>query len=161
ARFEPQCIVALGIAGGFKPENVAEGDLIVPSYIADLAIRKIREEEGGIVPELRPRPFETGKDVVTHLGGSRFDRNAWVTKATAEADWPDGRRPNLHFGAVTMVSSDEVVSSTEWMGTLLRAWPQLKGVEMEAGGVCAAAKEFNVPVTVIRGVSDLADPVKK
>lgn len=34
------------------------------------------------------------------------------------------------------------------------------GVEMKAGGVCAAAKEFNMDVAVIRGVSDLADPRK-
>ncbi len=32
---------------------------------------------------------------------------------------------------------------------------------MEAGGVCAAAEVFKVPVALVRTVSDVADPAKK
>jgi nucleoside phosphorylase len=31
---------------------------------------------------------------------------------------------------------------------------------MEAGGVCAAAARYNIPVSMIRAVSDKADPSK-
>ena len=62
---------------------------------------------------------------------------------------------------VDMNRLDEVVGSKGWCKELLDNNTQLLGVEMEAGGVCAAAKKHNVDVAVVRGISDHADPSKK
>ncbi|WP_442868286.1 5'-methylthioadenosine/S-adenosylhomocysteine nucleosidase family protein [Bradyrhizobium sp. CCBAU 53415] len=68
------------------------------------------------------------------------------------------RRPSLHPGPLTSV--DEVVSDSEWRKKLLAVNDKLLGVEMEAGGVCAAAEKFGVKVAMLRAVSDNADPSK-
>jgi nucleoside phosphorylase len=139
----PRHIVVVGIAGGFESEGVEEGHLLIPLQIADLATRKIRQDEVGARPQFRPRAFDAGQQVIRYLNGAQFQSKKadWEQAARKEGEWPRGRVPALDH--------------------LLKAWPKLKGVEMEAGGVCAAARELgNVPVTVIRGVSDLADPLK-
>jgi nucleoside phosphorylase len=59
-----------------------------------------------------------------------------------------------------LTSVDEVVSSLDHAKDLRKDFPKLAGVEMEAGGVFAAAGKFGVDVAVIRAVSDKADPSK-
>lgn len=62
-----------------------------------------------------------------------------------------------------MASVDEVVSSNKWSGLMLEGpggEKKLLGVEMEAGGVCAAAEHARVPVCMLRAISDNADPSK-
>lgn len=75
-----------------------------------------------------------------------------------DAEWPDDRRPAIRYGPVA--SLDEVVADAGFVDSLFQAWPKLLGIEMESGGVCAAADSFRIKAAVIRGVSDLADPSK-
>ena len=155
---KPDLLIVLGIAGGFAKEEVKLGDVIVATNIADLATRKVRQEDDKItVPDFRPNVFMTDERIINYLR-FKFDRSSWEKKVIDEVEWPDGQRPTIRYG--TLASLDEVVSSTEWVDRLCRAWPKLLGIEMEAGGVCAAASIFNMKVTVIRGVSDSADPAK-
>ena len=56
-----------------------------------------------------------------------------------------------------------MVASDEWRKQILEGKggdPKLLGVEMEAGGVCAAARKDGSPVSMLRVVSDQADPAK-
>lgn len=155
---KPDILIVAGIAGGFETEGVSRGDLIVATNVADLATRKIRQGTRKPLAEFRPREFRTDKRMERFLKSSSFDESTWQTTVLEEAEWPDGLRPTIRYGAIA--SLDEVVSSSEWVEGLLGAWPKMLGVEMEAGGVCAAAELFERRVAVVRGVSDLADPSK-
>lgn len=151
-------LMVIGIAGGFAKEGVNLGDVIVATNIADLATRRVRQEDDKITePDFRPIVFATDERIINYLR-FKFNRSIWEQKVIDEVEWPEGRRPTIRYG--TLASLDEVVSSTEWIDRLCKAWPKLMGTEMEAGGVCAAASIFNMKVAVIRGVSDLADPAK-
>jgi nucleoside phosphorylase len=154
----PRMIVVLGIAGGFSEARVELGDAIVATAVIDLAGRKIRDEAKGAVPQFRPHAFDASRSIVAFLKSGSFDVGRWEQDVIRDGDWPKGRRPSLRFGAIA--SMDEVISSNDWRQQLLAAWPLLQGVEMEAGGVCWAALESCTPVSVIRGVSDMADPSK-
>ena len=153
----PDILIVLGIAGGFKNEGVNLGHVIVPKYVADLATRKVYDERENIRPEFRPVPYETDFRIGEFLK-SGFNKKSWEQFVILDAEWPEGLRPAINYE--TIASLDEVVTSEEWVKTLCKAWPKLAGVEMEAGGVCAAAKAFGINASVIRGVSDLADPLK-
>jgi nucleoside phosphorylase len=153
----PNMILVLGIAGGFTSEGCDLGDVIVARSIADLATRKIREDLDGAIPEFRPREFPLDNRIERFLK-TEFDATKWQVELLNQGDWPDGRRPTIRYG--TLASLDEVVSSNEWKQRLVQVWPKLLGVEMEAGGVCAAAAMFDLKPVVIRGISDLADPAK-
>jgi len=155
---KPDILLVAGIAGGFEMEGVNRGDVIVATNVADLATRKMRQGKRNTIPEFRPREFRTDKRLEKFLKSSSFDGPDWQNKVLDAAEWPDGLRPTIRYGPIA--SLDEVVSSTEWVKGLLTAWPKMLGVEMEAGGVCAAAEAFDQKVAVIRGVSDLADPSK-
>jgi nucleoside phosphorylase len=158
-RFDVDLLLVAGIAGGFKQEEVDLGDVVVAKYIADLASRKMRErEDAGFIHEFRPRQFDVDRRIEDFLKSSDFDKLEWERSVVDEGEWPDGRRPTLRYGP--LASLDEVVSSSGWIDRLLSAWPKLFGVEMEAGGVCAAAHSFGKSVAVVRGISDQADPAK-
>lgn len=82
-------------------------------------------------------------------------------RAAVRFGWPKNRRPSVWQGP--LASADEVVASDDWRKNILTGKggdPKLLGVEMEAGGVCAAARKFNVPVSMLRVISDQADPSK-
>lgn len=154
----PELIIVAGIAGGFGKQGIELGDVIIATSCVDLATRKIRIEEGGItIPEFRPKENPTDRRIEDYVN-YKLNKAEWEMLVIRNAEWPKGRRPTIHCGPIA--SLDEVVSSDDWVDNLLLAWPTLVGVEMEAGGVCAAASCFNVPVAVIRGISDLANPAK-
>jgi nucleoside phosphorylase len=136
--------------------------ILIPKHIADLATRKVGRKRDKnrkrLIPEFRPIEFDTDDRLLKFVRSAKFDMRGWEQQVVDEAEWPDGLRPTIHDGPVA--SLDEVVSSKEWIDTLCNAWPKLCGVEMEAGGVCAAAKMNSIQVVVVRGVSDLADPAK-
>ena len=154
----PKLVLAVGLAGGFREEAIEEGMIIIPETVVDLATRKIRDNDDETATEFRRRDFRMEKIVYDYLTSSDFNQAEWERTAIAQADWPKHRRPSFHRGLIT--SLDEVVSSEKWRKALLKDTPKLLGVEMEAGGVCAAAEVYDVPVAMIRAVSDSADPAK-
>lgn len=158
SKVNPDMLIVAGIAGGFEAQEVQLGDVIVANNVADLATRKVKEDEKGIIPEFRPTVFQTDSRIKAFLDSTAFDENQWQAKVTKEEEWPDGRRPTIRYGDIA--SSDEVVSSDEWSKNFFKYWPKLYGVEMEAGGVCTAADHHELKVAVIRGISDLANPAK-
>lgn len=155
---KPDIFIATGIAGGFKDEGVMLGSIILAESVADLAMRKIRDEEESIKQEFRPKEYSTDERIGAFIKSSSFDNDEWERDVIRDAEWPDGLRPAIKYGPIA--SMDEVISSDEWVQKLRDAWPKLLGIEMESGGVCAAADSFGIKVNVIRGVSDYADPKK-
>ncbi|MEU5321906.1 hypothetical protein AB0G67_34910 [Streptomyces sp. NPDC021056] len=157
----PGLVVVVGICGGFEESGVSRGDVINAQVIADLGSRKMRTGPDGDHPEFRIKAFNVDGRLTRIFQSGSFDKNAWMGQAVSEFDFPEGRRPTLrNGGGATLVSVDEVVSTDRWRADLRAAWPKALGVEMEAGGVLAACVRKNVPVAVVRGVSDLANPLK-
>jgi nucleoside phosphorylase len=158
---ELSMIVVAGLAGGFPEKDVKPGHLIIPYQIADLASRKITSVDDVTDSRVRPQAFELDQRLGNYLGSQVVDR--WLLEACDEHDWPRDRRPMLTIGG-TMVCLDEVVADNAYRKKLQDAWGgQLLGVEMESGGVIAAARRFKglvLPVFQIRAVSDASDPAK-
>ncbi len=155
---QPKLIVVLGLAGGFIEHGTDVGHILSATSVVDLANRKVVDEEEGVNLKFRRHDYPLDEALWNVLTSQDFDKAGWVDEATKVAEWPDDRRPSLHRGIITSV--DEVVSSDEWREKLLKHGGKLLGVEMEAGGVCAAAFKFKVPVSMLRAVSDKADPSK-
>ena len=95
--------------------------------------------------------------LVAYLRSNLFDKSDWAEVAHKFAEWPPDLRPHIRNYPITSV--DEVVTSIDHADALRGHYHKLAGVEMEAGGVCAAAKKHRVPVAAIC-VSDKADPSK-
>ncbi len=158
---ETTMILVVGLAGGFPENKVEPGHLIVPFQIADLASRKITSVDDATDSRVRPQAFELDQRLGDYLGTPVVSE--WLREACDEYDWPMDRRPMLRIGG-PMVCLDEVVADKAYRTKLQELWGgQLLGVEMESGGVIAAARRFKslaMPLFQIRAVSDSADPSK-
>jgi nucleoside phosphorylase len=155
-RDDVDMIVVVGIAGGFGESGVSPGAVLIPYRVADLALRKVTGGDS----KVRPEPYDVDRRLGRYVENQFHNKENWIAAAIKEARWPDDRRPHLRSGE-TIACLDEVVADDDYRARLLDAWPKLQGVEMEAGGVIAAAREFGpTPVAVVRAVSDMADPAK-
>ncbi len=158
-RTRPKLLLIVGLAGGFQEGGTQVGHTLGVTTVVDLAHRKVQDDaSGGTTQRFRRRDFTLRSAVNDVLTSDSFDRQAWSDDATKRFDWPPDRRPSIHKGPVASV--DEVVSSDDWRERLLSGHDKLLGVEMEAGGVCAAVDRDGVPVCMLRIVSDNADPSK-
>lgn len=151
-------VTVLGICGGFTEAHISQGNIIVPETLVDLGTRKVQCLES---PEFRLVPDDVGAACLEAIRSGDFELKAWVDECTELPYYPKGTRPVLIDGG-SMICADEVVASDEWRAKLMAAWPKAAGVEMESGGVAAAcrAAASTAPLTVMRGVSDKADPLK-
>lgn len=158
AQVPVKLILVLGIAGGFK-DKVNLGDVVVANSVVDMATRKVQEADGKVHPKFRPLHFATNTRTEAVRRLHDFTE-AWEQGVRKEAAFPAGKVPVIRAGK-PVASLDEVVSSDEWVNRLATAsGGEIVALEMESGGVCAAARRSNVEVGVVRGVSDLADPAK-
>ncbi|WP_339709809.1 hypothetical protein [uncultured Sphingosinicella sp.] len=157
----PKLILIVGLAGGFAENRTEPGHIIVVTKVVDLALRKVVDDADGATPNFRSEDYAMDDRVLRQIHSDAFDKKGWTFEA-CDLDWPEGRRPSLHYGP--LASADEVVASDDWRKKILQGKggnPKLLGVEMEAGGVCAAAaRQRNIPVSMLRVVSDQADPSK-
>jgi nucleoside phosphorylase len=159
---KPDFLMVVGIAGGMQITGVGLGDIIIASTITDIACRKIREDQGKMIDDFRPKTYRGDDRIKKYLCSPCFNLEKWQSEVTKTAGWPAGHCPQILYG--TLASSDAVVASQEWVTAigshLCELWPDLLGMEMEAGGVCAVAEEFDLPVGVVRCISDYANPAK-
>lgn len=65
------------------------------------------------------------------------------------------QQPQLHQGLV--ISGDRFVCTTAESGNLMRELPAALAVEMEGAAFAQVCKDFNVPLAVVRTISDRAD----
>ena len=157
----PKLILVIGLAGGFPENKSAPGHIILVTKVVDLALRKVVDEEAGSSPSFRREDYGLHEQLMKQILSDDFDRESWSAQACKIFEWPVDRRPSIHNGP--MASADEVIASDQWRGQILKGKggdAKLLGVEMEAGGVCASARKENVPVSMLRVVSDNADPSK-
>ena len=156
SRDMPEMVFCVGLAGGFVEAKIDPGTVICCMTVVDLANRKVLDgERGEAVNKFRRQDFDCSRALYTVARSHEFDQAAWEAFCRENFDWPKGRVPSLREGKIASV--DEVVSSDTHRKALIAGDDKLLGVEMEAGGVCAAARARGIPVTVLRVVSDLAD----
>ncbi|GEM_PF-3939135 len=143
----PAIVLLVGIAGGIQRAVSQLGDVIVGEQIFDYELQKLTDEGD----QLRHEAYRGDQVLLT------------AARATADG-WRPGlrldREVSVSFGPIA--SGDKVIASAPRLDALLRQWPKLLGVEMEAGGVAAAAwfAPSRPRFLMVRGVSDFADAEK-
>ena len=155
-RFGVSQVVFTGVAGGLG-DGVRVGDVVVA--------RQFLQHDLDASP-LFPRHEIPG------YGRSTFEADAGLTErligATEAvlqrlpAQWPDPVRqafalhaPACHHGL--LVSGDRFVSTSAESAALRRALPQALAVEMEGAAFAQVCHDYQVPLAVVRTISDRAD----
>ena len=149
-------VVFTGVAGGLGPD-VNVGDVVVA--------RTLLQHDYDVSPIL-PRY------VIPGHGLSHFPADQALSDLLVEAghkvlaqlrDHVDDQsmarfglhQPKLHQGLI--ISGDRFVCTTAESKTLMRELPEALAVEMEGAAFAQVCKDFNVPLAVVRTISDRAD----
>lgn len=129
--YKPDLMINIGVAGGLKPEQKVT-DLVLSDQIlqADFDTSPIDGPEGlGKVFEADAALLEKGKKVAEQL--------------------------RIPYSVGPIATQDLFMAREEDFDKLMNNFPQSAASEMEGGAVAQVAQAFNVPVLVIRSLSDV------
>jgi len=145
-RWSPGRLIVFGVAGGFQREGLKRGDVVVADEVYPYEYVKLLAEGR---TERENRAFRTDPTVLSHVREAR-------------ATWRNSEKsPSVLIGGVA--AGDKVYADREARDRLLAIDRKLLAVEMESEGVatCAWERKPPVPVSVIRGICDMADEETK
>lgn len=147
----PSVLLLVGIAGGFEENGALLGDIVVADHVIDYEYQRLSDE----TTEIRFRSYDT--DPMLLAASSAAAAGHWY----ASLHYTESDPPRLHFGP--MLSGDKVVASKSAADFLLKRQPSVLGVEMEGGGVAAAAAYdgHRIRFLMIRGIVDMANNRKR
>lgn len=148
--FSPVAVIFVGVAGA-RRSDVALGDVVVATHV--YAYHGATSEDDGTWA--RPRVWEIAHSVDQTAQHVARDR-AWTRRLPADLS-----ASRVHFGPIAageQVHYSKISPNATW---LRDHYNDAIAVEMEAAGV-AQASQLNdaLPMAVVRGISDPADPTK-
>lgn len=149
-RWRPSAVLLVGIAGGINAQGVRLGDVLLADQVVDFELQKLTKPAQG--PRFQVHPTDARLLEAAHNISLPWQPNPRLR--------PERGSSAVHFGPVA--TGDKVVALRPFLARLMKSWPRLLGVEMEAGGVATACFQAANPprFLMVRGVSDLADERK-
>jgi nucleoside phosphorylase len=184
---DPKCIALVGIGGGVPCDEYSLGDVVVATRIVDMCVeaviaggdreysiaggpmhRKVTTKLADLAGVMGHGPAWNSEDNV----GMRmpvieyscqlkyYGKAAWRTKVQQSLKRASDRRRTDRSPIVTVgpiASSDRLMKDDELLAVWLKVVRQVRAIEMEAAGVCKAARRSTgeIPVVVVRGISDI------
>lgn len=135
--FQVDAVINTGSAGGIG-EGLAIGDLAIANQLAyHDADNRVFGYAYGQIPQM----------------AAVYDADDYLSRRIEQAAKPLGW--NTQKGLI--VSGDSFVSSAEAIQNIKDHFPKALVTEMEGAAVAQTCQQFEVPVAVIRAVSDVAD----
>lgn len=151
-------LVFTGVAGAINP-NLQIGDIVIARRLIqhDMDARPLMPQFE--IPLLGKIYFETAESEITSASRAittLLQNDALVNVIGEDALARFGIiNPQLHTGDIA--SGDQFFATSLQKDTLLSALPDILCVEMEGAAVAQVSYEYNIPFTVIRIISDVAD----
>jgi nucleoside phosphorylase len=149
----PKRVVLVGICAGIG-KGVRLGDICVAESVVDYDLGKVKQ--GTYSPrwdvfQADPELLNTAK----YFADSNWPGSVLTAKPNG-AETP----PRVHFG--TVLTGSKVVADEDMVASLKTTWTQAIGLEMEGGGVAAAAYQHHLrpSMLIVKGVCDRATNAK-
>ncbi len=154
--FDVDCIIFTGVAGAISSDlNI--GDIIIAKelYQHDVDAQPFFEKYQ--IPLTKDVFFQTDVELtqkaLTAANGFARNINSFIDKAAL--DKFKIVTPKVCYGKIA--SGDQVITSSQKTKQIREEMPDLLAVEMEGAAVAQVCKDYKVPFTVIRAISDKAD----
>lgn len=155
-RFQVQRIVFTGVAGGLG-EGVRVGDVVVADSFLQHDMDASPVFPRHEVPGYGCSRFDTDRALTEQLAAAAMavlaDTPRFLDQATRSAFGLHA--PRLHRGLI--VSGDRFVSTSSESAALQSELPEALAVEMEGAAFAQVCHDFDVPLAVMRTISDRAD----
>ena len=142
--WEPKAIVMIGIAFGVDKKEQRIGDVLVSEQIIPYDVRK----EGKSIPIYRAEHPPAS----LFLRGRFSEVRGWTFKL------PDGQPAT--YSIAPMLSGEVFINNKAFRDNLVKAFPKVRGGDMEATGVYVVANESKIDWIVIKAICGFADGTK-
>ena len=173
---QPRLVLVVGIAGAVPTKDVFLGDVVLAKDIHDLT-RGAETAAGREEAAASSYLMNTVKDFVANVTMDDFnewqDRNALITRPGVEgigSSWTDDEEWNEKINGTlednekrtlpkvvdgVIASSDQLVKSVDFMERRLLVDRRILANDMESAGVAKACERRNIPLLILRGISDI------
>lgn len=170
--WNPRYVLLVGIAGGFnlgmqipERERIALGDVLLSEVIWGY-------EYGKVGKKFKPRldkTFRADRGLLPNAIAFAETDKTWKRPRAIGIERPTGETDRLpHAVSGPVASGDKVVDdpTEKFFAQVIKAWPKLRGIEMEGAGAAAAieisqAEGRPVGFLMIRGISDIPKTIQK
>ncbi|MEK8034955.1 5'-methylthioadenosine/adenosylhomocysteine nucleosidase [Ideonella sp. DXS29W] len=151
--YQAQRVLFLGVAGGLGP-GVKVGDVVVADALLqhDMDASPIFPRHEVPLTGLARFPVDAAFSAAVARGAAAAIAQAGRSTEAAELV---GHPSRVHRGLI--VSGDRFVSTSAESQALREALPDALAVEMEGAAVAQVCHAFDVPLAVVRSISDRAD----
>ena len=137
--WNPEVLIAVGIAFGVKEEKHHIGDVLVSKEVLDYESARVEPDD---TFTHRGRTFSTSRELANRVSNLDLRR-----KQVRDL-------PTIHMG--TIVSGAKLVDNKEYRDNLASLRSTVIGGEMEGSGILTACQNHQVDVIVIKAICDWA-----
>ena len=137
SHWDPELLLAVGIAFGVNEKKQHIGDVLVSTDVLDYEPARV-EPDGTFTRRGKPR--ETSRELSDRVKNLDLQRGG-------QPGWP-----TIHMG--TIVSGAKLVDNEEYRDTLTALQGDVIGGEMEGAGILAACAGNDVDMTVVKAICD-------
>jgi len=137
SHWDPELLLAVGIAFGVNEKKQHIGDVLVSTDVLDYEPARV-EPDGTFTRRGKPR--ETSRELTDRVKSLDLQRGG-------QPGWP-----TIHMG--TIVSGAKLVDNEEYRNTLAALQEDVIGGEMEGAGILAACAGNDVDMTVVKAICD-------
>ena len=137
SHWDPELLLAVGIAFGVNEKKQHIGDVLVSTDVLDYEPARV-EPDGTFTRRGKPR--ETSRELSDRVKNLDLQRGG-------QPGWP-----TIHMG--TIVSGAKLVDNEEYRDTLAALQGDVIGGEMEGAGILAACAGKDVDMTVVKAICD-------
>lgn len=153
-RFDVSAMIFVGVAGGVA-SDVHVGDIVLADTLLQHDMNAAPLFPRFEVPLLERTRFDASADLVNGLeAAAKAFLSEWRGSSTSAA-LGARKTPRIHRGLIG--SGDRFVSGSEEISALIEAIPDLLAVDMESAAVAQICYEHDIPLAVMRSISDGAD----
>jgi adenosylhomocysteine nucleosidase len=132
--FHPRCMITFGLAGA-TASGVPRGQLIVAS--------------GALQHDMDARPLTDARGTIPSLG---------IAVLPADPTWSEKLRQTTGNPRIGLIlTGDQIVTSREVRGRLMRDFPEGACFDMETAAIAQVAVQNGIPWAALRLTSDSAD----
>ncbi len=136
-KFSPDCVINTGVAGGFPPEKLKIGDIVVSSEVRHHdADATIFNYEYGQIPRMPAAYYPDARLV------------ALASEALPETD-------GVKVLQGQIMSGDSFIHHQRQIADIQEKFPSVMAVEMEGAAIAQTCYLFETPFVIIRSISDL------
>ena len=176
AEQQPRLVLAVGIAGAVPTRDVFLGDVVLAKDIHDMTrgaetaagreeaatssylMNAVKEFVANVTmddfKEWQDRAALIDRPAVEGIGNSWTDDEEWDEKINGTLEDNEKRTlPKVVDGVIA--SSDQLVKSIDFMARRLLVDRRILANDMESAGVAKACERKNIPLLILRGISDI------